>query len=337
MSVQYPNVESVIARIVTDKPVRKTPYQVKGVFMRQYPDETIIPFLDGSYRDKYLYPRVQVKILNEQIYIIGVHEGVDSIISLTEKFDVLDFGNITFEVQNSDLEKNKNQFVPSKRLIRYRFITPWVALNQKTGGRYRFITNQEKSSFLNKLLSHNIVFIANEMGISFKEKVFTKINVSSLFPKPVDENNWGAFMGEFKTNFMLPNYIGIGNGITRGYGSIYGMFNPETFTFDKSGLRKESKNFQPEKIDEEDGKIGAVEVDNIPRSQRRKSPSRQSRKQSQKRFRKNESYHRKSKKVFSDKYNIEEKTKLDNDKYISEDSEDSKFNTEKYHKKQHKT
>ena len=48
-------------------------------------------------------------------------------------------------------------------------------------------------------------------------------------------------------------------------------------------------------------------------------------------------YHRKSKKVFSDKYNIEEKTKLDNDKYISEDSEDSKFNTEKYHKKQHKT
>jgi hypothetical protein len=115
------------------------------------------------------------------------------------------------------------------------------------------------------------------------------------------------------------------------------MFNPKTFTFDKSGLRKESKNFQPEKIDEEDGKIGAVEVDNIPRSQRRKSPSRQSRKQSQKRFRKNESYHRKSKKVFSDKYNIEEKTKLDNDKYISEDSEDSKFNTEKYHKKQHKT
>ena len=144
-------------------------------------------------------------------------------------------------------------------------------------------------------------------------------------------------MGEFKTNFMLPNYIGIGNGITRGYGSIYGMFNPETFTFDKSGLRKESKNFQPEKIDEEDGKIGAVEVGDIPRPRRRKSPSRQSRKQNQEKFRKNESYHRKSKKFFSDKYNIEEETKLDNDKHISKDSEDSKFNTEKYHKKQHET
>ena len=123
--MQYPNIESVIARVVTDKPVRKTPYQVKGVFMRQYPNATIIPFLNGDYRDKYLYPRVQVKILNEQIYLIGVHEGVESIISLIEKFDILDFGNITFEIQNSDIEKYSNQFVPSEGLIRSRFIPPW--------------------------------------------------------------------------------------------------------------------------------------------------------------------------------------------------------------------
>ena len=114
MGIQYPNIESVIARVVTDKPVRKTPYQVKGVFMRQYPNATIIPFLNGDYRDKYLYPRVQVKILNEQIYLIGVHEGVESIISLIEKFDILDFGNITFEIKNSDIEKYSNQFVPSE-------------------------------------------------------------------------------------------------------------------------------------------------------------------------------------------------------------------------------
>ena len=65
MSDSFPDIKSVVARVITNKPVRKTPYQVKGVFMRQYPDEPIIPMLDGSYRDRYLYPRVQVKILNE--------------------------------------------------------------------------------------------------------------------------------------------------------------------------------------------------------------------------------------------------------------------------------
>ena len=64
------NPESIVIRLVTDKPVRKTPYQVKGVFMKQFSEEKIVPFLDGKLRSKYLYPRVQVKILNEQIYII---------------------------------------------------------------------------------------------------------------------------------------------------------------------------------------------------------------------------------------------------------------------------
>jgi hypothetical protein len=70
MSSKYPEVRTVAVRIFTDKPVRKTPYQVKGVMMNQFPDEEIVPMLDGSYRQKFLYPRVQVKILNEQIYIV---------------------------------------------------------------------------------------------------------------------------------------------------------------------------------------------------------------------------------------------------------------------------
>ena len=93
MSESFPDIKSVIVRVLTDKPVRKTPYQVKGVFMRQYPDEPVIPMLDGTYRDRFLYPRVQVKILNEQIYIIGIHEGVDAVLSLAKKFDIFDFGN----------------------------------------------------------------------------------------------------------------------------------------------------------------------------------------------------------------------------------------------------
>ena len=45
MSDSYPDIKSVVVRVITNKPVRKTPYQVKGVFMRQYPNEDIIPCL----------------------------------------------------------------------------------------------------------------------------------------------------------------------------------------------------------------------------------------------------------------------------------------------------
>jgi len=227
-----------MARLVTDKPVRKTPYQVKGVFMRQYPDLKVIPLLDGRYRERFLYPRVQVKILNEQIYIIGIGEGADPVQELIEQFEFLDFGNITFQVVDVDAESYTDHFHPIHRLIRYRFITPWVALNQTTGSRYRFLNNVERVGFLNRLLGQNIVFLAREMGLELTDQVYTKVNLTSLFPRPVDENNWGAFSGEFRTNFILPNYLGLGNGITRGYGAIYGLFNPERFHFRRRSVER---------------------------------------------------------------------------------------------------
>ena len=122
MSDSFPAIKSIVIRVKTDKPVRKTPYQVKGVFMRQFPDETIVPMLNGSLRDKFLYPRVQVKILNEQIFIIGINEGIEPVLKLAEKFKAFDFGNITFEIESYEVEESENQFIPSKKLLKYKKI-----------------------------------------------------------------------------------------------------------------------------------------------------------------------------------------------------------------------
>ena len=362
MSDNYPDIKSVVARVITNKPVRKTPYQVKGVFMRQYSDEPIVPMLDGSYRDRFLYPRVQVKILNEQIYIIGINEGVESVLSICDKFELLDFGNITFEIQDCDIEEANQQFIPSKHLVRYRFITPWVALNHMTGGKYKFLTNQEKPSYLNKLLGQNIIFLANEVGINLEDNIFTKVKVSSLFPKPVDENKWGAFMGEFKTNFILPNYIGIGNGITRGFGTIYGMFNPESFSFDKEALMEDAKDQEIETLEQRED-LECISASDVPKPKRRKRSSNKSKKHNHNNNKKHRNKNKKNKQkyyssrkkgnfkagnkhrnqkkrtpghghIFSEEFDIEE----DNRGNTKSDSykDDDKFNTEQHHKKQHK-
>jgi hypothetical protein len=60
--------------------------------MRDFPDLDIIPMLNGKYRDRYLYPRVQVKVINEQIFIIGIGHGADSVLQLSERIKLLDFG-----------------------------------------------------------------------------------------------------------------------------------------------------------------------------------------------------------------------------------------------------
>ena len=342
MSSKYPEIRTVAVRIFTDKPVRKTPYQVKGVMMNQFPDEEIVPMLDGSYRQKFLYPRVQVKILNEQIYIVGINEGVDSIKAIAKKMDFLDFGNITFQILDNEIEEHQNRFQPVSKLIRYRFVTPWVALNQTTGYRYRNLNNADRVNFLNRLLGQNIVFMAREMGMELEENIFTKVTLSSLFPRQVDENNWGAFDGEFRANFVLPNYLGIGNGITRGYGTLFGLFNPELFSFNEGDLQeleaKATKGSNNEQTTIAESDLQEIDVEKVPRP--KKVPG------------KDLVPTKRSKKVLSEEFEIEEDETIayqtnvarkkkaryipkKRSKKIKKDSSNINYNSEEYHKKQH--
>ena len=321
--MEYSAAESVVVRLITDKPVRKTPYQVKGVFMRQFSKEKIVPFLDGTLRDTYLYPRVQVKILNEQIYIIGIKEGVEPVLSLIDNVTSFNFGDITINIEKFDIEENKDQLNTTKNLLKYKFITPWVALNKSIGGKYRFLTDQEKPLFLNKLLGQNILFIAKEFGLDIKTKIFTKVNINNLSPDKIDENGWGAFTGEFRTNFILPSYIGLGNGITRGFGTLFSLNNPDSLITE--GSKDKIEDYAEEEINEKDEAITFVTKDDFPVINKRKK---QKKRYSNHKKKKKVKHHRLNKNVNDVKSNRNN----DNTKKIDDDS---RFNSEEYHQKQH--
>ena len=274
MSDKKYDIKSVVVRLVTDKPVRKTPYQVKGVIMKELPDEPIVPLINGSYRDQFLYPRVQVKILNEQIYLVGILEGVDPILSIVDKLGTMDFGNITFDVLGADVEVENDRFMPTNRMLRYKFLTPWIALNEANLLKYKQLFGDDRLKFLTRLLSHNIVFLAREMGLELETKIYTQLHLESFYPKIVDDGQMGAFEGDFQTNFMLPNFLGVGNCITKGYGVFFSHFNPSDFSFNISELKENSSSKVAEKPPEE-WEIEGVEPNDVPKSHRRTHPKKQ--------------------------------------------------------------
>jgi len=314
--------ESIAIRLIADKPVRKTPYQVKGVFMKQFSEEKIVPFLDGKLRNKYLYPRVQVKIINEEIYIIGIKEGVEPVMSLIDNIKSFNFGNITIIIDKYEIEENINQFKATDKILRYKFITPWVALNKSTGGKYRFLSDQEKPLFLNKLLGQNLLFIAKEIGEEIKTKIYTKVSFDNNVPEKIDDNGWGAFTGEFKTNFILPNYTGLGNGITRGYGALFSLNNPNTLIEENS--QENINDYKEEEINEEDELMTFVTIDDVPIMNKRK-----------KHKKRNNNYKRKRKNRKNKFSNNKYSRRKNNQKEDKNDDDETRFNSEEYHKKQH--
>ena len=313
--------ESVSARLVSDKPIKKTPYQVKGVFMKQFSDEKIVPFLDGKLRSKYLYPRVQVKILKEQIYIVGINEGVDPVLSLVDNLDFFNFGDITVKIEKIDIEQNKDPVSLVDKLLRYKFITPWVALNTGSSRKFKGIGEDNKILFLNKLLGQNLLFLSKELNLDIDSKIYTKVVVDSIDPYKHEENGWRSFNGEFRANFMLPNFIGFGNGITRGFGSIFSLNHQNNLEFQNSS--KELEEYTIEDINEDDNAISCVTINDAPVISNRKKKKRF--KSKKKGFSQN---NRPQKNRFKGKNNNVKKKQIDID-------DESRFNSEEYHKKQH--
>ena len=313
--------ESVSARLVSDKPIKKTPYQVKGVFMKQFSDEKIVPFLDGKLRSKYLYPRVQVKILKEQIYIVGINEGVNPVLSLVDNLELFNFGDITVKIEKIDIEQNKDPVSLVDKLLRYKFVTPWVALNAGSSKKFRAIKENNKILFLNKLLGQNLLFLSKELGLDTESKIYTKVKVESIDPHNHEENGWRSFNGEFRTNFMLPNFIGFGNGITRGFGSIFSLNHPNNLEF--QNFSKEVEDYTIEKINEDDDTISCVTINDAPVINNRKK---------KKRFKSKKKGFSKSNRLQKSRY----KGKNNNVKKQEIDIDDeSRFNSEEYHQKQH--
>ena len=219
MPPQTSHIQYISTAIITDKPVRKTPYQVKGSIMKNYPKSEIVPMLNGSYRKKYLYPRVQVKILNEKIYLLGIAEGVNAVKSLIDNFKALDFGNITFKIKDIIIDEN-GLFEQTDHINKYKFITPWVALNRTNIKKFSKTSTSQKRKFLCELLTRNLIFLTSEFKIDVDEKILTDIELEDKSLSSFNDNRDVGFEGSFLTNFLLPDFIGLGNGITRGYGSI---------------------------------------------------------------------------------------------------------------------
>ena len=105
------------------------------------------------------------------------------------------------------------------------------------------------------------------MGFDIKNKIFTKVSVNNLIPEKIDENGWGAFTGEFKTNFLLPSYIGLGNGITRGFGTLFSLNNSNGLI--PGASKEKTEEYIEEEINEEDEDITFVTIKDVPVNNKR--------------------------------------------------------------------
>jgi hypothetical protein len=102
----------------------------------------------------------------------------------------------------------------------YRFATPWFALNQENYKRFYLAGGRtERAGLLNKTLTGNILSMSKSLDYQVPDRITCETDVTIRKGRQKDTNIM-TFTGTFWANFLIPEYLGLGKSVSRGFGAI---------------------------------------------------------------------------------------------------------------------
>ena len=198
---------------------------LRGAICAQDPDNPILSQHDGT-NYVWTYPKVHYRWWGDLGYIIGFGKEASQLItSLTLPGTVLQMGDYEVPIIGTDALMRPLEVKESRRMIRYPFLSPWLALNQRNNQEYFRLSYEERTRKLDKIARNQLVntFADLEIPLDFNVQAFAH-TVGDCFPvhyKDTEEGkpvNLAGFWGYLICNIELPSFFAVGQKTSFGHG-----------------------------------------------------------------------------------------------------------------------
>ncbi|MBO7203051.1 MAG: hypothetical protein J6V30_05905 [Paludibacteraceae bacterium] len=174
---------------------------------------------------RYRYPFIQYKRLNKRATLVCIGDGVEVIGQFFAS------GNFDLRIGEQMLKFEVDTISPSQQIIQiwdttfFYSIRKWLPLNKENFLHYQNLQSlSEKCCFLEAILNANILSMSKSLGIFFDKQIKCSIQLIEKEQICVYKNvKMIALDLFFITNVSLPNYIGLGKGVSVGFGIIKQM------------------------------------------------------------------------------------------------------------------
>ena len=197
-------------------------HKFRGFVGNAFKNHDLIHNHDEKGNPIYRYPLIQFKLIDKTPAIIAITDRAVSIFSeIFMKLDKIVIENTVIPVFEKDLKIEEVEFGYSDEIFMYEFASPWIGLNQKNFKKYNEAGGNEKNRILKRAMTGNILSMAKHLDCWLSENQKIKINHKLKGIKVnLKGKSMAAFNGIFKTNFLLPDYLGIGKSVSRGFGTL---------------------------------------------------------------------------------------------------------------------
>lgn len=177
---------------------------------------------EGGNGYHYRYPLIQYKALEGRPAILFIGEAVSEAHHIFRQPDwELSFTRrkLRARLVRSQTEEFEVGLAPAPRPYRLR---RWLALNQDNHRRYRAARSLAgQARLLERVLAGHILGFASGVGVRFEERFEVAIT-------EIEQPRMRSFEGvksltfdvRFEANLLLPPFIGLGKGVTQGFGVL---------------------------------------------------------------------------------------------------------------------
>jgi hypothetical protein len=203
----------------SDTPMRGDATKLRGFFATSFNEHAL---LHQHVTDRliYKYPLIQYKMLDRTPLVLGINEGADVLKEIYDKFNEIKLGESKYTIVERGITLKSEEFGCADQILSYRFATPWLALSQENYPKYLDASWEERKVLLRRILVGNI--LSASKGLEYVATQHIRLEVGRMQDEicMLKGTKVTGFMGEFTTNFAIPDYMGLGKSVSRGFGAV---------------------------------------------------------------------------------------------------------------------
>lgn len=202
----------------TDRPVVESGTNLRGYIGNRFPQ---YPLLHHHLNRPILtYPSVQYKVIEGTPSILGIGDGAAILKAISDDITEIQFKTGTYDVISRVIHDYMIPITPTTKPVQYRFLSPWLALNQENYRKIAEISDwKERKLFFNRILIGNLLSMAKGLGVVIEHKLAVTSHLEKV-PARFKGVEMTGFLGSFRVNLQIPEYFGIGKGVSQGFGTI---------------------------------------------------------------------------------------------------------------------
>ena len=156
--------------------------------------------------------------MNKKLLVLGLNDyskiifdkmsQLDNLVTQDGKINLfnVDLTNIVFEIR--------------EEYAVYKFISPWLALNEDNYEKFKLLDKNKRREFLEKILVANVLSALKGLELRAEFQISAQINKFKSVQTEAHKNKFIGFYCEFALNIALPKFLGIGKSVSKGFGVI---------------------------------------------------------------------------------------------------------------------